>query len=364
MSANIEVRNGVASYAENGRKERAWHRLGQVFDRPMTMQEALEASHADYEVGLQPIVALTPSLSEHMAEENYAMSVFQDEVIGSIVPNYKVTMRLDTMKPLGIVTDSYGVVQNREAFAFIDTLCSGGLTDHAPVIECAGVLGNGERVFVTAKFAEDIILDNKGDDKVEMCMVFTTSHDGTGSVKCMVTNVRVVCQNTLNFAMKHNSGRFSFRHSSNVMSKLDLCNKENAEMVYKILGLYNIYQKSFKESLEHLRNIKISEKQLDKIIAEVVLSEEANKVFVATNNINHTDISTKGRNAFFGMKEAIEEGIGQDILESGNALWAMNGVTTYYQNYANFKNDEAKFVSVLEGNVYNKVQKAYDLLTI
>ena len=46
MAHNIEINNGVASFAENGRKERAWHKLGQVFDRPMTVKEALEASLA------------------------------------------------------------------------------------------------------------------------------------------------------------------------------------------------------------------------------------------------------------------------------------------------------------------------------
>ena len=37
MAHNIEIRNGVASFAENGKKERAWHGLGddqQIFDRP------------------------------------------------------------------------------------------------------------------------------------------------------------------------------------------------------------------------------------------------------------------------------------------------------------------------------------------
>ena len=52
MAHNLEIVNGVASYAENGRKERAWHGLGQVFDGEMTVQQALELSHADYRVEL------------------------------------------------------------------------------------------------------------------------------------------------------------------------------------------------------------------------------------------------------------------------------------------------------------------------
>lgn len=66
MSHNLEIIGNVASYVENGRQERAWHRLGQVFDGPMTVEQALELSHADYNVQLQPIVALTPDIQKAM----------------------------------------------------------------------------------------------------------------------------------------------------------------------------------------------------------------------------------------------------------------------------------------------------------
>ena len=139
-------------------------------------------------------------------------------------------------------------------------------------------------------------------------------------------------------------------------------NKENAEFAYRTLGLWNEYEKVFKQSLEHLRNVKLSEKDLDNILAEIALADEAKKVFMETRNIYHEDIATRGRNIFLGMKEATESGIGQDILEKGNGLWAINGITSYFQNEANFKNGETMFDNVLDGTVYKKVQKAYDLM--
>jgi hypothetical protein len=195
-----------------------------------------------------------------------------------------------------------------------------------------------------------------------MYVVFTTSHDGTGAVRCMCSPVRVVCQNTLNLAMKKNIGRIAFRHSSKVMSRLDLLNKENAEFAYNALGVADVYAKGLKESFDHLRNIKLAEKDLDTIIAEITLADEAKKAFLETRNIEHEDIKTRGRNIFLGMKEAMEVCIGQDILERGTALWAINGITTYYQNQANYKNDEVMFDNIMDGNVYKKVNKAYDML--
>lgn len=286
-------------------------------------------------------------------------SVESDLILEAIVKNRKATMRMDTNQSLGIVSDSYGIVQNADAFQFIDTLCSGG-TD-APVIECAGVLGQGERVFITAKFPEQIILDNRGDDRVEMYVVFTTSHDGTGAVNCMVTPTRVVCNNTLNFALKHNAGKISLRHTSGIMNRLDLRRKENAEFAFRTLNMFNVYKKSLEQHFEHLKNIRISEKELDDILAQVILSEQNFKVYQESSILNE-DISSVGRNQFFAVKNSIENGVGQDFGERGTAMWALNGITTYFQNERKYRNEEVKLDSILNGNAAHKVQRAYELL--
>lgn len=362
MAHGLEERNGKFSFAENGSRQRAWHGLGQVFDRPMFVEEALKECRADYKVQLQPIVALSDDLIAAMDNGTFINAAMLRDCL---VDKTRATVRTDLNKSLGIVSEGYGIVQNEDAFKFVDMLCSGLDSNRSenPTIESCGVLGNGERVFITCKMPEDIILNPHTDDRIETYVVFTTSHDGTGAVRCMVTNVRVVCSNTLNFAMKHNSGRISFRHSSRVMNRLDLLNKENAEFAYRALGLWGEYESVFKESLNHLRNIKLSERDLDRVLAEIALADEAKKVFLETRNIEHEAIATRGRNIFLGMKEAMESGVGQDILESGTALWAINGITTYYQNEANYKNCEVMFDNVMDGNVYKKVNKAYDMLT-
>ena len=361
MAHNLEMRDGKFSFAENGARQRAWHHLGEVVNEPMFVADALKKCRADYKVQLQPIAVLDDEILA--AIENGAM-VEADKLLGLLIPNARATMRTDLNKPLGLVGDKYGIVQNEDAFKFVDMLCSGLDADRTekPTIDCCGVLGNGERVFITCKMPQDIILDARTDDRIETYVVFTTSHDGTGAVRCMVTNIRVVCENTLNWAMHHNSGRISFRHSSKVMDRLDLMNRENAEFAYKTLGLWKEYESVFKESLDHLRNVRLAEKDIDKILAEIALADDAKKIFFETGNIYHEDIATRGRNIFLGMKESMENGIGQDILESGNGLWAINGITTYFQNDANFKSGEVMFDNMLDGNVYKKVQKAYDMM--
>ena len=360
MSAMIEMVNGVASFAENAKRERAWHGLGQVVDEPMFVADALKLCHADYNVKLQPVVALSDEIIHAM--EN-GESIEADKLLSLIISNTRATMRTDTNKSLGIVSDKYGIVQNEDAFKFVDMFCSGKFADrdNTPVIETCGVLGQGERVFVTAKFPQQIVLDAQRDDLVDMYVVFTTSHDGTGSVRCMVTPVRVVCNNTLNWAMRNNIGRIAFRHSSKVMDRLDLLNQENAEFAYKALNVAKVYTDGMKECFDHLRNIKLAERDLENIIAQTVLSKDAAKVFMETRNINHEGIKTRGRNLFLGVRECLESGVGQEGQEKGTAMWLMNGLTSYFQNEATERSTEIKFDSILDGNIYNKVQGAYDL---
>ena len=342
MAANIEERNGVYSFVENGKSGLAWHHLGQRVDGAMHVEEALKLSHADYNVMMQPVMVLTPEVQERILNGG----IDEDTLLSLIIPKTKATVRTDINQSLGVVSDTYGVVQNSDAFKFVDMLCSGKDTDRedTPVIETAGVLGRGERVFVTAKFPKQIVLDARRDDLVDI-----------------ITPIRVVCNNTLNLALRQNIGRLYFRHSSNVMSRMDLLNSENAEFAYKTLNLYEVYSNGLKEQFDHLRNIRLSEKDLDRIIAEVMLSPDAFEAF-KRDGINSSEIKTRGRNLFLNVKEALESGVGQDIQESGTAMWALNGLTTYYQNVANFSNEEIKFDSLMQGNAYNKLQKAQELL--
>lgn len=365
MAANIEIRtiNGVevASYIENGRKERAWHELGTPYDGPLTAAEAIAGCHADFEVGLQPIIGVTPELLEMINQGQFLNGSMLKDLI---IEGTKATMRLDHNETLGIVSDRYGVVQNKHAFDFIDMLTTGELGGETPTIETAGVLGRGERIFITAKFPEPIRMAGK-DDLIDMYVVFTTSHNGEGAVTCMVTPVRVVCNNTLNYAMNHNSGKLSMRHTRYVADRLDLTNKNNAEMAYKTLNLYNSYKEYFEQSLEALARVKLTDKESEQILAKALLTDDAFKIYTQNgNSLNTDDISTRSKNLMMNVRNALHSGVGQRNIEAGTGLWLVNGLTTYYQNDMSWKDTEKKFDAITEGVVQNKLQSVYNSLSL
>ena len=170
MAHNIEIRNGIASFVENGRNEIAWHQLGTRVDGMLSVEDALKQSKADFAVEKQTIYYTTKSIEDILAS---GKSISSEELREMFMPieGKKATIRTDYKECLGIVGDGYGVVQNKDAFAFIDMLCSGKMDGQTPIIETAGVLGHGERIFITAKFPEPVRIDNKDENNIDMYVV-------------------------------------------------------------------------------------------------------------------------------------------------------------------------------------------------
>lgn len=195
-----------------------------------------------------------------------------------------------------------------------------------------------------------------------MYIVFTNSHDGSGAVTGLITPIRVWCNNTLALAMRNNSGKITFRHTANVMKRLDLLNRENREFAYKSLNLYSVYEKSLKDNFEHLKNIKLADDDLKRILAEVYLTEKEYEVYKVTNKIKSPGISNDSRNIISRVRDCVFSGVGQNKEDNGTALALINGITTYYQNSRDYRSDRSKFKSLTEGEAKLKTQKAFDLV--
>lgn len=340
MAHLLEKRDGKYSFAENGKKERAWHELGQVFDGEMDIYTAIRACRADYTVDSSPVFY---------------------NVNGEFVenPDYRHIYRTDNKEILGLVTKGYGIVQNSEAFEFVNNLCCGG-NKNQPFIECAGVLGKGERVFVTAKFPEQFQIGDTFDDHGEMYAVITTSHDGSGAVTVLMTPVRVVCNNTLQHAMyKNNISKFSFKHTSGVKARMSA----NVTHAAQVLKCYDATMAAIKEQTAALQKVQVSEKMIQLVAGKVAFGEKYD--IFRREGINSDNLSTQLKNVYNGLRESIENGVGQDVFKVHNGNWLFNGLSSYYQNRASFgsagkKYDpERKFDNIFGGTVHKKLTIAY-----
>lgn len=167
----------------------AWHDLGTV------LKDATNSKEMEFQSGLGWRIGL-----EELRTES-----------GIIVPDHFATVRKDNGRILGVVGKRYTPVQNHEAFEFLDSLTS----TREMLYESAGALFGGKTVFVLARLPSvDTIAE--GDNSLRY-VLFSTSHDGSGSIHAIPTSVRVVCANTLRIAT---AGAVGIRHTSNVKDRL------------------------------------------------------------------------------------------------------------------------------------------------
>jgi phage/plasmid-like protein (TIGR03299 family) len=115
------------------------------------------------------------------------------------VPGYKAIVRGDSNAILGVVTDRYRPIQNREAGDLMDAV----VTEGNAHIEVAGALGAGERCWMLAQIpgAFDVLGRNGRADTVRPYVLAAWGHDGKHGLVLKSTFVRVVCNNTLTAAL-------------------------------------------------------------------------------------------------------------------------------------------------------------------
>jgi phage/plasmid-like protein (TIGR03299 family) len=327
---NFNEKKGNYSFASNS--EKAWHGLGQVVDKAMTASEAIESANLDYEVGKTTIHAAIAGASatedspEHFVkiEEKFA------------------TYRTDTNDTLGIVGARYEIVQNKDAFGFFDAIIDSG----EAIFETAGALGKGERIFVTAKLPEDMLV---GGEECNKYIILTNSHDGTSSIIAGFTSVRVVCNNTLQAALKDLTNKVLIQHRVGAKDRL-------AE-AYKVMNIGSKYMNEVQEVFNEMAKTKVSDEQLQDYIIKVMKPE-----YKSLKSAEEEEkISTRFKNQVSSIYEFALSHPTQQTNATRGTLWgAYNAISGYYNYIQKYKNEEQKFTSQMFGNANNKIIKAFN----
>lgn len=205
--------------------------------------------------GLGISVEEAPSSKEAIKYAGLDWTVYQTDVLdgnGCVIKGYKANIRSTDNKFLGMVKGRYRIVQNEEAFAFTDALIGEGAK-----YETAGSLDGGKRVWMLARLPETKILD----DTVIPYVCFTNGHDGFNGIKACCTPVRVVCQNTLNFALSNAPRSWHTKHTGDIKGKL--------EEARHTLELTNNYMSELATVSDQLANTSVSEEEVLSILDNV-----------------------------------------------------------------------------------------------
>lgn len=307
MAANVET----MFYT----REKPWHGLGTMVAEAPNSKDALRLAGLNWKVLQEPVYTENEEL----------------------IQGYKANVRDTDRKVLGAVTDRYKVIQNEEAFAFTDTLLGEGVR-----YETAGSLQEGRRVWMLARLPREFII---GGERISPYMVFSNTHDGSGAVKTALTPIRVVCNNTLNLALRTAKRSWSMIHTGDISGKI--------EEAKNTLLLADEYMTALGQEFENLRKIKLSEKQVLDYI-KILLPMEENYSLLQKRGVEKLRADMKMR--YFDAPDLKD--VGNNGYRFVNAVSDFATHSTPRRKTANYK--ENIFARTADGNPM--IDRAYQLV--
>ena len=307
MAANVET----MFYT----REKPWHGVGTMVAEAPNSKDALRLAGLNWKVLQEPVYTENEEL----------------------IQGYKANVRDTDRKVLGVVTDRYKVIQNEEAFAFTDTLLGEGVR-----YETAGSLQEGRRVWMLARLPREFII---GGERISPYMVFSNTHDGSGAVKTALTPIRVVCNNTLNLALRTAKRSWSMIHTGDISGKI--------EEAKNTLLLADEYMTALGQEFENLRKIKLSEKQVLDYI-KILLPMEENYSLLQKRGVEKLRADMKMR--YFDAPDLKD--VGNNGYRFVNAVSDFATHSTPRRKTANYK--ENIFARTADGNPM--IDRAYQLV--
>lgn len=301
----------------------AWHGLGTVITENLSLSDALKYSGLDFQVAKKE---LTYNI------EGCSPIQFDDAFF-----TYRTDLNIILGKHVG---KTYEPMQNIEALNVVEEFLEKGYS-----IESAGALDNGRLTFVTMRLNS---FDVTANDSINQYIVISNSHDGSSAIKAYLTNVRVVCANTLNFSLKDASNIISIRHTSTSVQRL--------QEATKILVEANKLVESSAVEYRSMAKNAISKKDLVNYVSNLFLDEKDLK----RANSKDDKISTRKVNIIDSVLSYALDGIGQKDIY-GSAWGAYNAVTGYFSNVKTYSNDNTKFREHLGGQDTKLMNRALEL---
>lgn len=205
MPAGITADRYGVSFANAG--EPAWHGLGNVIAQGASTEEVLQAARlSNWNVRTVKYDALAYEDDDAFRDNPVEISLadsHQRLVVRTNPDNGQVEC-------LGRVTGRYETFSNEQLAALANTIMD---FDHETYWDTAGAIDNNEKVFMSLKLGDEIIIDPHGaNDRILQHVLLTTGHTGNMSVWAKNVGTRVVCANTYAMAMGEESPTYKFRH--------------------------------------------------------------------------------------------------------------------------------------------------------
>ena len=314
MAHELEIVNGEAQMAYAG--DLPWHGLGTKVSNDLTPQQMMQKAGVDWKV-----------------QEVESFINFNGEMVPT---GQKSLVRETDGKILTNVGKDWHPVQNEQAFEFFNEYVSAGDME----MHTAGSLKGGSYVWALAKVKESF--DLFGGDQVDSYMLFSNPHVYGKSIDIRFTPIRVVCNNTLTFAINSQAQR---------AVKVGHRTAFNADSVKATMGIAHEKFAKYKEMAQFLGSKRFS---VDSLL------EYYNDVFPLTSGQGKQENGLTADNLSRVAKQAMEVLETQPGAEYAEGSWwqAFNSVT-YVTDHLQGRNADNRLHSQWYGsNQLRKIKAA------
>ena len=190
-----------------------WRNLGTEVEN-LTIDQVLAKAHLDYTVSKEPVMTQS----------------------GVLIPGKVATVK-DDGTPIGVVSKNYEILQNKDAFDFIQDVPN-------IQMERAGETGTG-MVYLIGRLPSTTVLG----DTFTPYVIFQTSHNGRYNVRATICPLRIVCQNQFAYSFKQMRNTVDIRHSRQLPTKI--------AQAQQLLTDTAIYMQGFTNTAEELAVLKL-----------------------------------------------------------------------------------------------------------
>ena len=293
MSHDLDESTGKPAMAYVG--EKPWHGLGQELPPGQDIDRWVKAAGLDWDIEMLPV-------RYQMNDQSYVMS------------DRFVLARSDTQAALSVVSGDYQVVQPKEVLEFYRDL----VEQRGYPLETAGALAGGRKVWALARTGLVAGVADDAADKLGAYVLLATSCDKTLATTVTFTSVRVVCQNTLGFAVqdmkKGNRRNIKVAHSL----------RFDPAQIKNDLGLMDDSWEKFKRQLTPMAGKQLSKSDAEQFFLSIIQSEKEAK---------EGKLSDRKHKEFMQLMSFYRHAPGQSLPTARDTVWGALSAVTYYVDH-------------------------------
>ncbi len=321
--------HNVETMAYSG--ETPWHGLGTKVPHDLSTQDMLKEAKLDWEVKKYETTV-----------GDYEKDMYEKTGSYALVRDYSKYAKEGESK-YNVLAPSVGKgwcpVQNHQALDFFqDYVLKGDMEMHT-----AGSLNSGKIVWALAKVKCSFNVFNKK-DRVEAYMLFTNPHMHGKCIDIRLTPIRVVCNNTLTWALESkssNSIRINHRKPF------------DASVVQEHMGMVNNAMSDYHQLAQYLSKTKYTTEALVSYLNEVYPSK---RLGVEKSYLSKKPVTDNAKQCF----DLVETSPGSEYF--GGTWWNVLNAVTYNTDHCQGKTRDGRLTSAWYGRNADVKARAVKLI--